>query len=234
MCIIAVYPKGTKPDKKTLETMIRNNPDGVGVAYNTGREVVFKKGLESAEQVLNFYNQNKREIDFFVFHARIATSGGVSAEKCHPFPLTANLQLLNVTSGRTATPLCFHNGVFNIPVETGLNDTQTLIKNCLAPLYKLDKKGVKNGKYIPLIRQLTTGSRFVILTASGVQVFGSWEQDKGVYYSNTHYKPYTSYYTSNDWQKWATARDSKHGDGASKISSYVPTKYRLDDDYTDI
>lgn len=33
MCIIAIIPENNKIDKKTLETMGKNNSDGFGIAY---------------------------------------------------------------------------------------------------------------------------------------------------------------------------------------------------------
>jgi predicted glutamine amidotransferase len=148
-----------------------------------------------------------------VFHARIATSGGISAQKCHPFPLTDNARELNATQYKTKGALVFHNGVFSLNVENGLNDTQTFIKNSLAPIARLDADGLKNGRFDDLLKMATSGSRLLMLYPDGVKTFGAWTEDGGVMYSNTGYKPYTyaarSWYTVDDWDAWYEAESER-------------------------
>lgn len=225
MCIIAIYDikNGGKIDRDILEVMIERNPDGVGVAYNTGREVVFKKGLQDADEVLAYIDRHRAKMHYCVFHARIATSGGVSAEKCHPYPLTADLRQLNATHGTTRGAVCFHNGMLSVNIEQGLNDTQSFIKNDLARLNAIDGRGVKSGKYDELIKLATRGSRFVIMYPEGLKCYGEWETEDGVLYSNTTYKRPRYTYHSNLYDY------GDYGAGWGRASSYIPAKYRLND-----
>lgn len=217
MCIIAIYENGkNKPTREILSRMILKNPDGVGVAYNSARGVKFVKGLKTASEVLNEYTNAERDgFEFFIFHARISTSGGVSAEKCHPFILSNNDDKLNKTQG-FAKALCFHNGILHLPIEKGLNDTQTFVKNCLYPLYNGNKNALFNGAYDNLIEQAVQGSRFVILSKNTIKLYGDgWVKDDGVWYSNSGYKPY------------------QYINGYTSGGSYIPVKYRLQSLYGD-
>lgn len=197
MCIIAIYNKTHTPDKKTLDVMIKGNPDGVGVAWNDGKNVHFIKGISTSEEVLTIFNDLNGNYLNFIFHARIATSGGISPQKCHPFLLSDKDGALNATHYDGTRPCVFHNGVFALTPFNNLNDTQTLVKSMLAPLYFKSKNGLYNGDFNALIQFLTRGNRFVIMHPDKIQVFGNWITDNGVQYSNGNYKPYTP-------PKWAT------------------------------
>lgn len=240
MCIIAIYDTTIqqRPDRETLERMINRNPDGVGCAWNDGENVHFRKGLATASEVLALYAQVESEARCFVFHARIATSGGVSAQKCHPFPITADEVELNITTYDGTRACAFHNGVFRLTPQTGLNDTQTLIKTMLAPLYRRDRYGVEAGKYHALIQYLTRDNRFVILTPTSCYLYGTWEKaDDGVRYSNSGYKKprYTSYKYGGGWgwdgyeYGYQTRYDDRYINHSKSNGggSYIPTSVRL-------
>lgn len=184
MCIIAIYEKGATPDKKTLETMIQKNGDGIGVAWNDGERVHARKGLTTADEVLSIYNEARATAQTFIFHARIATSGGISAEKCHPFLIADNRRALDLTTYDGKRPLAFHNGVFDVTPADGLNDTQTLVRDMVYPLYKANPRAFVNGDFDANIRFLTRQNRFVILTPARVAFFGTWNESDGVKYSN--------------------------------------------------
>jgi hypothetical protein len=195
--------------------MINNNPDGVGVAWNDGKTVHFIKGLSTADEVLRLYNENRVKLRQFVFHSRIATSGGISAEKCHPFVMSDKNTKLDKTKG-DAPCVCFHNGVLPIAIEKGLNDTQTFIKTHLFPLWECNKRALLRGRFDNLISRAVSGSRFVIMGAKGLRLFGNWTKDNGIFYSNTGYKPVPRWERWGRWDTHSTAEDA-----------YIPVKYRL-------
>lgn len=231
MCIIAYYERGKRPDKNTVNIMIENNPDGVGFAWNDGRKVHFEKGYKTLTAVLTALAKIPSTAKDIVFHARISTSGGISAEKCHPFPIAQSEKKLNATKGISARPLVFHNGVFPITPAKGLNDTQTFTRDCLAPLYLRDATGVKYGLYDDLIELATRGSRLVIMYPDEVRIFGSgWKlADDGVMYSNDSYqkprytywcKNYNTYgygkqYDDDYWEKWEAEYKNKYKGGTA-------------------
>ena len=209
MCIIAYYKKGQTPERETVSRMMTTNPHGVGIGWNTGKRAYFQKGFVSVDGVMRYMEALRKDnhVNDIILHARIATSGGISAEKCHPFPVSMDEETLNKRQFATGGALVFHNGVLSVKVADGLNDTQTFIKNSIAPLDRLDGKGLKNGKYDELLTLATSGSRLLLLYPDGVRLFGRWETDEktGVLYSNTGYKPYATYYgrwTDDDWERW--------------------------------
>lgn len=194
MCIIAIFKNGKRPDKATIKRMMATNRDGVGIAWNTGKQVYFRKGFTTAEQVEKVLAnlESVGGVRDIVFHARIGTSGGVSAEKCHPYPLTGCAEHINRTTYAGGAPVVFHNGVFSIDIENGLNDTQTFVKNMLYPLCKADAKGLAKGKYDRFIDMAVKGSRLVIMYPDGWRAYGTgWQEEDEAWYSNSGYKPYT-------------------------------------------
>lgn len=190
MCIIAIYEKGARPTLERVEYMMKRNPDGAGVAWNDGKQVHFRKGFTKPADVLAYVDSISAKANTIVFHARIATSGGVSAEKCHPYPVSANNKALNCIQGGGAFPVLFHNGVISLPLEKGLNDSQTFTKYALAPVYKRDPKGLARGVYDELLSIAGKGSRLALLYPDALKTYGEWTYDDGVTYSNTTYKPY--------------------------------------------
>lgn len=220
MCIIAVYDfkSGIRPTKERVETMIKNNPDGVGIAYNNGKRVYFAKALTNAEKVMEFFEGIPKSARDVVFHARIATSGGISAEKCHPYPLTADDDLLNAKQHLTKKAVVFHNGVLPVSIEKGKNDTQTFIKHSLAPLYNASEEALRDGAFDDLIELAIRDSRLVIMYPDGVRLYGSgWKADAdGVVYSNASYK-------GNVYKRWSRWDDDEWGAYARSTGSAYGT-----------
>ena len=107
MCVIFASKKdGRLP---TFEEMVKAedvNPDGIGIAWIWRDRVHFRKGINSkqAQALIKKYNIKPP----FVFHARIASSGGVSEKLCHPFPVNKSVDLR--TSGSLKGSVLFHNG----------------------------------------------------------------------------------------------------------------------------
>jgi hypothetical protein len=191
MCIIAYYKKGTRPSKERIDYMIKRNPDGVGIGYNDGKRVYFTKGLVNADGVYNFIKKIEKHANDIVFHARIATSGGISAEKCHPFLVTTDPDLIDIKTYAGREPIAFHNGVFSLTPETGYNDTQTLIMKAIAPLKEQAPDGLREGDFDDLLTFTTRNNRFVLMYPDRVRLYGEWtEDDGGVMYSNENYKPH--------------------------------------------
>lgn len=200
MCIIAIFKDGKRPDKATIKRMMDTNRDGVGIAWNTGKNACFRKGFTTVDSVEAFIERLTATagVGDIVFHARIGTSGGVSTEKCHPFPVSGCDEQLNRTTYCGNAPLVFHNGVFSIDIEAGLSDSQTFVKRMIYPLWKADPKGLLKGRYDGIINMAVKGSRLVIMYADGWRAYGTgWCEEDEAWYSNSGYKAYT--YTRGGW-----------------------------------
>lgn len=202
MCVIVVKPSNTKlPTFETLKDCWDANPHGAGFMYALGGYVHIKKGFETfkdfkkaVEKLSKDYNTFKNAI---VFHFRITSKGSTCPQQTHPLPITTHeskLSALNVSCSLGVA----HNGTINITPKTGLNDTQTYIKNEL--FYMCQSMEVFKNKFFSTIVENRTHSKLAFLNASGTfQLVGKFEKDTdGCYYSNLYHqwKPfYTGYST---------------------------------------
>lgn len=217
MCVIAIYNNGKRPTKDDVKKMMAHNPDGAGIAWNNGKEITFIKGFDDAKTVMRIVRCIPEDAQTIVFHARIATSGGISAEKCHPFIVAETHKALNTTKGRGTVPILFHNGIFSIDVEAGLNDTQTLIKEVVAPLHKIAGARLKSGSFDKLLKTAYGSSRVVLMYPDCIKTYGTWSERDGVQYSNlnhfpTNFNNYNRYYNNYNhyyggwedaWDDWS-------------------------------
>ncbi|MBT9164382.1 MAG: hypothetical protein DDT23_00377 [candidate division WS2 bacterium] len=175
--------KQTIPQKELLDANKRNK-DGIGLAYLNSRGFVeFEKGI-SLEKALAIYE--RIESPGFI-HFRLASSGSVCPELCHPFPLGGDLRL----SG-TVKEVIAHNGIWGgwerylisyymqkkieVPPATLMSDTRLLamiIKDC--------------GRNV--LDYLEVG-RVAILDKDGIYLYGEWNESGGYYDSERAYKQY--------------------------------------------
>lgn len=206
MCIIAVKPANARtPDRGVLKTMFERNPDGAGIMYALDGVLVIKKGLMSFTEFVKAVDSIPEQAAA-VIHCRITTSGGTCKELTHPFVLDADINQQRRTEYKGGGVGVAHNGVFSeFNYKPLNNDTTQFISSYLAPLKALkDRSGgsVQDADMAALINQLVSGSRLVLLDASGkINMYGSgWAQADGVWYSNTTYKPLT-YSCNKYWNK---------------------------------
>lgn len=193
MCIIA-YKTGNQK-MWTLEEiayMMNRNSDGVGIMYNHHGHVYIKKGFfqpESVMQILEHIPSNSS----VVFHARIATSGGVSASLCHPYPIKKSGFLR--TSEKTDIAMA-HNGVINIKIcDKRYNDTITFIRDYICPMHNRNIKTITETiKKEKEIDKLVGYSRLCFLDSLGhIETVGYFYTDKeGRHYSNSGFLGYTA------------------------------------------
>lgn len=203
MCIIAYKPIKEKiPTRDRLKTCFNNNDDGAGYMFAFNNCVMIRKGFKTFD---DFYKQLKDDAKRYdlknkalVLHFRIATSGGLDANKTHPFVLTNKSKLINKYNGDVIKCAAgvVHNGVLNNYVYGGHSDTQNFIKDFLYDVYYSNlKDNIKN----KIIKSELNANKLIILDASGnVKKYGDFIYDDGVYYSNSSYKE-RYYYTSKNY-----------------------------------
>lgn len=204
MCIIVYKPINEKiPTRDRLKTCFNNNDDGAGYMFADHNNVIIKKGFKTFD---DFYKQLKSDVKKYdlknkalILHFRIGTSGGLDANKTHPFILTNKSKLINKFNGDaiTCNAAVVHNGVLNDYVYGGLSDTQNFIKDFLYDVYYSNlKDNIKN----KIIKSELNTSKLIILNANGsVNKYGDFIKDAdGVYYSNASYKD-RYYYTSKNY-----------------------------------
>lgn len=221
MCIIIAKDKKSKlPTMETLETCFNHNSDGAGLMYVDKGKVVIDKGFmtfndlkKHLEVLYKKYNNFKNKS--LVIHCRIGTSGTNTKENTHPYCISDDFKELHKTK-----VLCdlgmVHNGIITdyTPLDNvnNTNDTQEFIMKYISPIYKHYKDFYKNEYILSGLKDITN-SRLVFLdTNDDLYYVGEFEEENGIKYSNSTYKPYTfkyiddydcSYYHNSWWDKKA-------------------------------
>lgn len=197
MCVIAYFPKKAKEPKRTdLKAMWSKNPDGAGMMWIEKDGVHYSKGYFDFEEFYKDFLIIKRDYNFeCAVHFRIATSGGVNQEMCHPFPLTNDTKKLKALWGKTNCAI-MHNGI--LPIDTphkDLNDTCEFIINKMYPFYRKNHKfffNLTKAKKDIFETNDLAHNKLLLFDKNGVKTFGSWNKYDDYYVSNlywNYYKP---------------------------------------------
>lgn len=202
MCIIAVKPIGEElMERKVLENCFDYNNDGAGLMYNLDGKVYIEKGYMNFK---NFYNrllELDKEIGLkdrgLVMHFRITTSGGTSAQNCHPFSISNDekvLKALNVTTDIGVA----HNGIIPSYVPKGgtLSDTQLFIKDYLYYIKEENENFLTNPSLLFAIEK-TVQSKLCFLDGEGnITTIGKFISEDNYLFSNETYLDLTDLYKS--------------------------------------
>lgn len=204
MCVLVVA-RTKFPTLEQLKQMEETNRDGAGIGWMQDGMAHWRKGLD-AEQVFAIGSTLPLPV---VIHFRMATVGGAVKELTHPFPVTpkSGLQLVG-----NALRVLFHNGHWN-----NWDDMMTAGR----------KRGVITGKQPKLMSDTRAmamlthaygdgipemlgadGQRLVVLSGSGLEVYGKFQEWEGLEVSNINFT-----YKSCNTVKWGAPYDSDWGYG---------------------
>jgi len=180
MCIGIYVPEGKYVNKKTLKVCYENNPDGAGLMYSDGKNLIIDKGFFSFKSFWKEYRsimQGDKKKSGIVLHFRVATHGNISKRNCHPFQVNENLGFV-------------HNGMIDIKMEKGSTMSDTAVFNELI-LKKLPGNWMNNDSIIELISGYIGQSKLIFMDSTGSVLIinkslGEWKD--GIWYSNTTYK----------------------------------------------
>lgn len=220
MCIAIYTPAGKVLPRTTLETCFENNDDGCGFAYiNTSHTEVKKIFVKKTLDFEIFYRQYQRATRVnpdspFLIHFRIKTHGTISKENCHPFMVQDDLVFI-------------HNGMISgVGYDKEKSDTRLFNEKILQ---QLPEGWQFNEAVQTLIEDFINASKLVTMDVEGdIQIFneqkGNWVD--GCWYSNTSYKPRSTYV--NSWKGKgkggaAVGKGSSNFSGGSKKSSSSTT-----------
>lgn len=193
MCVIAVC-KDRKLTPTELIYCWINNPDGAGVAWNTGATLHnYQKGMMDFDEFEAWYESFN--ILPHIVHFRIASSGAIVPYLTHPFICQENSPLHLEWVGRES--LLFHNGIvsgwenlaaiFRIgpPILTNYwNDSRVL--SCL--LSKVRDHSI--------LTYESKSSKFATFSSGNIQTYGYFDRVDGVLFSNDSHKEILyEYYT---------------------------------------
>lgn len=223
MCVLALIKKDSYIKKEEFYAMFDANPHGGGMAYKLGDKIHIEKGFFDCDKFWEAYNNVKQTLDVDIaIHFRIATSGEINGNFCHPYTLTNKVNDMYRLS-TDADTIVFHNGVLNISVEDGCNDTMTFIKNRLYPLYKENNNFLMD-KYNWLnVSNDISGSRLLVMQSNGnlFMLGNGWtEYRSGLFVSNRNWVYRIKKETSNNYDYWK-----------SYYEDYDDDDYYFTDDY---
>ena len=202
MCIIAVKPIGEElMERKVLENCFDYNNDGAGLMYNLDGKVYIEKGYMNFK---NFYNrllELDKEIGLkdrgLVMHFRITTSGGTSAQNCHPFSISNDEKVLKALNVTTDVGVA-HNGIIPSYVPKGgtLSDTQLFIKDYLYYIKEENENFLTNPSLLFAIEK-TVQSKLCFLDGEGnITTVGKFISEDNYLFSNETYLDMTDLYKS--------------------------------------
>jgi len=163
-----------------IEEQFATNKDGAGFFFKLNKETKVIKGLMTLKEIKKIYKAILRiknyELMEIILHLRYSTHGKIIPSQTHPFPITEgedfyNLNFLSTDKGYN---FLFHNGVINIPLYEGLNDTQSLV------LRYLTNNNIE--RTIELISNLNP-SRFILANNKNITLYGKFVENEGCYYS---------------------------------------------------
>ncbi len=196
MCIIAVCVS-----RKLTPTEIRNcaevNSDGAGIAWRERDKNHFRKGFMYVEEFEEFY-KNFSVLPHIV-HFRIATSGGVTEEMCHPYIVSLESPLRTKWDG--SNPLLFHNGVIHDWRNTFLQFLPEVARERRKRAGSRHRSKILSGCWsdtraaavmVALLGDEVLSfleGKFALLDKNGhIRMWGGFEKVEGVYFSNDSYK----------------------------------------------
>ena len=180
MCVILVCPPKVRPSDEILRACHDANPHGAGVAWREGNRVRWRKNLKVG-QVAHLIREVKGEV---VIHFRWASVGGVNPRLCHPFPVSRKAGL--AFHGKTKAVL-FHNGTWGGWEEAldrlvslgGHDDIDGPMSDTRAAAVVVDHLGRHVLDRLP--------GRWVLFGMKETQLYGEWEEFKGMNVSNTNF-----------------------------------------------
>jgi hypothetical protein len=189
MCIIAVKPKGVAmPPKKHLENCFDNNNDGAGMMFwdDARGVVVIDKGYMSWKPFWkSVCRHNFSKNDTVIFHFRLATAGMTCGANTHPFPLSQDTDDLKLIYTECDIAMV-HNGIFGRG-EDGMSDTMVWVRDIFSE--PCVKDNMTNLIMQLLLEEYCHGSKLAFLKDDGeIILFGTFQENKGVKYSNDDYK----------------------------------------------
>lgn len=229
MCIIAAKPAGiTMPDEATIENMWFRNHDGAGFMYTADGAVHIEKGFMTLDSFKASLERISKSHDLtataLVMHFRIATHGGVIPANTHPFPVTTSVGILQKLMCDTKLGVA-HNGIISsVTPRKGISDTMEYIASQLGLLYKACPEFYKNSSLMEMVDN-AVGSKLAFLTSDGqIYTVGHFENEDGILYSNTSYKPYNDFCIG----KWDNlSRSWEYGYHDDFDDPWNTTSYRL-------
>jgi len=196
MCIIA-YSESRKLTKKEFDNCWRSNSDGFGIAWRDNGKIHYLKGYEKKEDAWKVYQ--KIDILPHVAHFRITSTGKTLPELTHPFIVEKDSNLKLKYSGIDS--VLFHNGTISDWERFGMSHFMDIgyipegeISDTRVAAMIVSKLGERALKFM--------SGKFVHFKLEESLLIGSFEEEKGVFFSNSGYKDSWGKISSYSFGKW--------------------------------
>lgn len=192
MCVICVSHKGIRqPNEQEIMNMWDSNPHGAGYMFARDGQVEIHKGFMNLKDFMRSVNSEEfTPDDVVIYHFRISTQAGVTPEMTHPFPLSRDLEDMEVLDCLCDVGIA-HNGIIPITStkDKRYSDTALFITNYLPALIR-DTKDITDTCVKRCIRELAD-SKLALLNGDGdVSIIGDFYGIKdGLIFSNTSFQP---------------------------------------------
>ena len=194
MCVCALQTKEQASfTYDEIKNMALTNPDGMGMMWNDGKSIKYKKGYFNVDDFYNDYvavrnNPKTKEI---AVHFRIGTGSNVDVANCHPFPITSVPKRLKAKQGSCDVGVMM-NGIIGDSTKE-FSDTALYVMNNLKEYYDIDRRFFlhfsKRGEM--LFENEIHGNRFILMSKEGTKLFGTgWsDYENKAWVSNRHWIP---------------------------------------------
>jgi len=194
MCVIIVKPKEGILTRKHLKEAFRVNSHGAGMMFADNGKLFIHKGFFGFRKFYGQYSKYQRQYpnSTFVLHFRIASSGLINVENCHPFQV------------QKGAGFC-HNGIMSSLADKEHSDTYNFVTKVLNKLptgfWHTDDINKKIQKCAT-----SSNSKFVLMDYTGRYLIynegaGHWRA--GCWYSNASYT-----ITSYTYPQFGTTKDT--------------------------
>ena len=184
------------------------NPDGMGLMWNDGKSIKYRKGYFNVDKFYNDYVEikNNPTTQDMALHFRIGTGSAIDVANCHPFPITKVEKRIRASKGHCDVGVMM-NGIIGASTKE-FSDTALYVMNNLKYYYDVDRRFFmhfsKRGEQ--LFENEIHGCRFVLMCKEGSKLFGTgWSDYEGkAMVSNRHWIPIQKpiSYTSRYFDKW--------------------------------
>ena len=214
MCIAIAKKIGGKIlPKEILKNAWDNNPHGGGFAYcNSKGEVIISKGFMDFnlfyDTLKTTWEKENLDNQVVLIHTRITTSGGTSAENCHPFPIGSKSKrdlketYIKSCDGKLAM---IHNGIINSfeskeKYDKGYSDTQLFIYKYVNKLYRKNPKFYKDDKIMKKVWEKGERCKFAFISGGNkLYTLGDFHETKE--YEGYSFSNYTYSYSKHSYGK---------------------------------
>ena len=178
MCLIVSAPKGSMIPKELLVDATHKNPDGWGVMYFDGNQIVTEKSPKpDADAIYELTRNNPHET---LVHLRMTTHGGNTMANTHPFEVTPQRLYM------------MHNGIVDIDGTCSKrSDTRVMVEDIIQPLVRNKPGRIRDTGVANVIQHMIgrSSNRLVFLDDTGRLTYFNKNlglEWKGLWCSNTY------------------------------------------------